>query len=360
MTEPSRAVFLSYASQDAEAAQRICGALRAAGIEVWFDKTELRGGDAWDRQIRRQIHDCALFIPIISAHSQARLEGYFRREWKLAADRTHDMAEEKAFLVPVVIDDISERYASVPEKFRDVQWTQLPAGKTPPTFVARVSRLLSPELAHPQTEVRSPAAAVPHAATAPRQPASSPGTSRQTQWVLPLIALVTVIGVGVLAVDKFVLSKRPSGAAQPSVSASQSSAPAPSAIPEKSIAVLPFGDLSEKKDQEYFAEGMAEEIMNLLVKIPELKVIGRTSSFQFKGKSDDLRKISTTLGTAYVVEGSVRRSSDHIRVTAQLIDTRDGAQRWSETYDRDVRDVLKVQREIATSLVRALQLEVEN
>jgi hypothetical protein len=67
--------------------------------------TELQGGDAWDRQIRKQIHDCALFIPIISAHSESRLEGYFRREWKLASDRTHNMAEEKAFLVPVVIDD---------------------------------------------------------------------------------------------------------------------------------------------------------------------------------------------------------------------------------------------------------------
>jgi hypothetical protein len=111
VTEPSRAVFLSYASQDAEAAQRICEALRAAGIEVWFDQSELRGGDAWDRQIRKQIHDCALFIPVISAHAQARLEGYFRREWKLAADRTHDMAEERAFLVPVVIDDTAERRA---------------------------------------------------------------------------------------------------------------------------------------------------------------------------------------------------------------------------------------------------------
>src|ERR1700746_2760768 len=118
MSTPSRAVFLSYASEDAPAAQRIAEALRAAGIEVWFDKSELRGGDAWDRQIRKQIHACGLFIPIISSHSQARLEGYFRREWKLAADRTHDMAEEKAFLVPVVIDDTSERVASVPEKFR--------------------------------------------------------------------------------------------------------------------------------------------------------------------------------------------------------------------------------------------------
>ena len=91
MTEPSHAVFLSYASQDSEAAQKICEALRAGGIEVWFDKSELRGVDVWDRSIRQQIRECQLFVPVISAHTDARREGYFRREWKLAADRTHDM-----------------------------------------------------------------------------------------------------------------------------------------------------------------------------------------------------------------------------------------------------------------------------
>ena len=90
------AVFLSYASQDAAAAERIATVLRAAGIEVWFDKSELRGGDAWDRQIRKQIHDCALFVPIISAQSQARLEGYFRREWRLAVERAGDMADAES------------------------------------------------------------------------------------------------------------------------------------------------------------------------------------------------------------------------------------------------------------------------
>ena len=93
------AVFLSYASQDAEAAQRICEALRAAGIEVWFDQSELRGGDAWDRQIRERLHDCRLFIAVISANTEARDEGYFRREWGLAVDRTRDMDEKKAFLL---------------------------------------------------------------------------------------------------------------------------------------------------------------------------------------------------------------------------------------------------------------------
>lgn len=127
-----------------------------------------------------------------------------------------------------------------------------------------------------------------------------------------------------------------------------------------SIAVLPFVDMSEKHDQDYFADGMAEEILNLLARLPELKVIGRTSSFQFKGKADDLRNIGAILGTAYVVEGSVRRSADHMRVTAELIDAREGTHRWSATYDRQIGDVLAVQSEIAASLVRALQLEVNN
>jgi len=112
------AVFLSYASEDAAAADRIATAIRAAGIEIWFDREELRGGDAWDRRIREQMHAGRLFIPVISAHTEARDEGYFRREWKLAVDRTHDMADTRAFLVPVVIDSTTERGASVPQKFR--------------------------------------------------------------------------------------------------------------------------------------------------------------------------------------------------------------------------------------------------
>ena len=143
MTEPSHAVFLSYASQDAEAAQKICEALRAAGIEVFLDQSELRGGDAWDQKIRHEIHDCVLFIPIVSQHTQERLEGYFRHEWKLAIERTHHMAEQKTFLVPVVIDGTRDQEAVVPDAFRHVQWTRLPAGETPPEFVTRIQKLLS-------------------------------------------------------------------------------------------------------------------------------------------------------------------------------------------------------------------------
>src|SRR5438045_3835882 len=122
MADPSKAVFLSYASQDAAAARKICDALTAAGVEVWFDQSELRGGDAWDQKIRRQIKDCALFVPVISANTNARAEGYFRLEWKLAVDRSHLMADDAHFLFPVVIDDTPDATARVPDKFRDVQW----------------------------------------------------------------------------------------------------------------------------------------------------------------------------------------------------------------------------------------------
>src|SRR5262252_7475520 len=160
---PTAAVFLSYASQDAEAAQRICEALRSAGVEVWFDQNQLRGGDAWDRQIRERIHDCRLFIALISAHTEARDEGYFRHEWRLAVERTHHMSDKKPFLVPVVIDDTQERGALVPDKLHEVQWTRLPGGEAPPEFVARIRRLLSPEL--------SPLSEMSGAAPAIREPA---------------------------------------------------------------------------------------------------------------------------------------------------------------------------------------------
>ena len=101
VTEPSHAVFLSYASQDAQAAQKICAALRAAGIEVFLDQSELRGGDVWDQKIRQQIRDCALFLPIISQNTQARAEGYFRLEWRLADQRMYLMGRSRAFLVPI-------------------------------------------------------------------------------------------------------------------------------------------------------------------------------------------------------------------------------------------------------------------
>ena len=140
-----RAVFLSYASQDADAARRLCEALRAVGVEVWFDQNELVGGDAWDAKIRKQIAECALFVPLISASTQARREGYFRLEWRIAAQRTHMMSEQIAFLLPVVIDATRDAEADVPAEFKAVQWTRLPGADATATFCARVKKLLTSE-----------------------------------------------------------------------------------------------------------------------------------------------------------------------------------------------------------------------
>jgi serine/threonine-protein kinase len=123
-----------------------------------------------------------------------------------------------------------------------------------------------------------------------------------------------------------------------------------------SIAVLPFANMSSDKEQEYFSDGLAEEILNLLAKIPELKVIARTSSFAFRGKDQDIRKIAETLDVRTILEGSVRRSGNRIRVTAQLIDASDGSHIWSERYDRQLTDVFEVQDEIAAAIAGALRV----
>ncbi len=198
-----RAVFISYASEDAATAQRICAALRAADIEVWFDLSELKGGDAWDAAIRKQIKACALFIAVISANTRARVEGYFRLEWKLAIDRSHLMAAEKAFLLPVVIDGTREADALVPDKFHEVQWSQLPAGLTPPAFVARVARLLSPDAPLASPAPRLPAGADEAAPAKPftaasaepsiRPPAPPANISGRT-WLTLAVAAVLIAG----------------------------------------------------------------------------------------------------------------------------------------------------------------------
>ena len=123
-----------------------------------------------------------------------------------------------------------------------------------------------------------------------------------------------------------------------------------------SIAVLPFADMSSAKNQEYFSDGLSEELLDVLAKIPQLRVIGRTSSFQFKGKNEDLRVIGSKLGVDHLLEGSVRKEGDRVRITAQLIKVTDGSHLWSETYDRTLDDVFKVQDEIAGAVARAMEV----
>jgi TolB-like protein/tetratricopeptide (TPR) repeat protein len=309
-------VFVSYASQDAAAALRIAGALRTAGIEVWLDQSELRGGDAWDRQIRNLIRECRLFVAVISANTQARDEGYFRREWRLAVDRTHDMSESKAFLVPVVIDATPQRGASVPDKFRDIQWTYLPAGESSPEFIARIARLLSPESGE----------------NGPQSPRASSGATPRHSLREDAVRPEPVAAHG---------QRSPSSGMQ-------------QREPPRSVAVLPFANLSSDREQEYFSDGLTEELINHLAHVRGLRVLARTSSFVFKGKNEDLRVIGQKLGVGCVVEGSVRKAGNRLRITAQLVDCADGYHLWSETFDRELDDVFAIQDDISKSVASAL------
>ena len=135
-------------------------------------------------------------------------------------------------------------------------------------------------------------------------------------------------------------------------------APAAAAAPARSIAVLPFANLSGDKEQEYFSDGLAEEIINLLAHIPELKVTARTSAFSFRDKEQDIRAIASSLGVSTVLEGSVRRSGNRIRVTAQLIAAADGSHLMSERYDREMADVFAMQDEIALAITSALRIKL--
>ena len=136
------AIFLSYASQDAAAVQKLRDALDAAGLDVWFDKRHLEGGDDFDQQIKKNIRGCSLFVPVISAQTQARHEGYFRLEWSLAVERAKLIADTVPFILPVAIDGTPDQGALVPERFLQVQWTRLPGGGATPEFVERMVRLI--------------------------------------------------------------------------------------------------------------------------------------------------------------------------------------------------------------------------
>jgi TolB-like protein len=131
-----------------------------------------------------------------------------------------------------------------------------------------------------------------------------------------------------------------------------------SSLNNASIAVLPFADMSPAKDQEYFSDGLSEQLINDLAKVSGLKVVGRSSAFQFKGKNEDLRDVGRKLGVANVLEGSVHREGNHLRITAELTKADDDFQLWSQTYDREIKDIFAVQDEIARAVTKALQVKL--
>ncbi len=341
-TPAAGAVFLSYAREDADAVRRIADALRAFGVEVWFDQNELRGGDAWDQQIKTQIRTCTLCLPVISATTQARGEGYFRREWRIAVERTHDMAAGVPFLLPVVIDDTPESAALVPDEFMRVQWTRLPKGVPTPQFVEQVKKMLTAKSAG--TSVREPAAMASRESAAPRKrtvPAWTFGAG---------FAVVVGIATAVYVANKPAPTPAAPAAAKPVA------APAAPELPhDKSIAVLPFTNMSEDKDSGFFADGVHEDILTNLALIRELRVVSRTSVMPYRTTAKSMRQIAQELGVTYILEGSVRRSGNKVRVTGQLIHAASDEHVWAQAYDRDLTDVFTIQAELSKEIAGALK-----
>ena len=292
MVESSKAVFLSYASQDIEPARRICDALRAAGLEVWFDQSELRGGDAWDAAIRRQVRDCALFMALISANTNARSEGYFRREWNLAVHRMLDMADDQPFLLPVLIDDTSEPAARVPDRFRERQWTRLPGGVVAAGFVERMARLLT---GGPALPAATPVAAQPSA------PAAGAARGDDGFW----------------------------------------------------IAVLPFTRGGTDPSIAALAEGLSEGIVTGMSRFSYLRVVARGATLRYGSAATDARSAGRELGARYVMEGSVRQAGRKVRIAVQLVDAGSGAHLWAESYDGafDPDSVFELQDELVPRIV---------
>ena len=140
---PENAIFISYAREDLPAVQRLKAAMDAAGLTTWFDLDRLESGDDYDRKIRNNIQRCSYFVPVVSANTQRRLEAYFRREWSYAVDRARNIADGAVFVLPVCVDGTSEADALVPEKFKSLHMTRVPAGDPPAEFLRRLQELMS-------------------------------------------------------------------------------------------------------------------------------------------------------------------------------------------------------------------------
>lgn len=321
MTSVNQAVFLSYASQDAEAVQRIAEALRAAGVEVWFDKNELAGGDAWDAKIRGQIKACALFVPVISANTQARREGYFRREWKLAVDRMQDMDEGVPFLLPIAIDGVGENGAFVPEAFLKVQWTKLGGGDVPPALTARVVALL-----RPQTGTKAGSAGgTPATATATAaRPRVGAGPGAFPGWAKGLVAALGV-SVGFVFVFTKVFPRAqpvvvaPPPAPPPAAATAAARAPSGPELMPARVALARFENLTGEAALDTAARVIEAELIRGLGAVSQLRV----QAVEVSGRKAALAA-ARAAGAASVIVGQYLRNGEALEISAEVLLTEQG------------------------------------
>jgi TolB-like protein len=332
----SRDAFLSYASRDGEVAARLCRELEAGGITVWMAPRDVPAGANYADAIVRALNACRTLVVVLSAHSVG--SAHVGKEIERASSKRRP-------ILAVRLDDVALTPAL--EYFlSESQWIDARSGLPAalPKLTDGIRRIASG--APPPSGVPSaPAAAL---ATLPAP------SARQRGALFAMAAAAVVVLVGFFAWRGGYLQRTPAEAmTQPAPAAPLVAAPQ-----QKSIAVLPFEDLSEKKDQEYFSDGLSEELIDLLGKVPGLRVPARTSSFYFKGKQATLAEIGKALNVSHVLEGSVRKSGKALRITTELVSVNDDSRVWSETYDRQLDDVFKVQDDIANSVVSALKVSM--
>jgi TolB-like protein/Flp pilus assembly protein TadD len=322
---PLADVFLSYARTDRPVAADVARSLEQAGFSVWWDR-EIRAGSDFALEIDREIAAARVVVVLWSDASQQ--SAWVRDEGAYGRDRQK--------LIPICLDD-----AEPPLGFRQVQSLRLGKAGDRNVVMAELAAAVRPFVSG-----EMPAQAAPREA-----PRSRPKRG----------AILTAIGIVVLVLTGLLVRELMNSAGPDRAATTTPSGITPHAVSQsdQSIAVLPFADMSENHDQGYLADGMSEEIINLLANAPDLLVAARTSSFHFKGKDTKVADIARELGVAHVLEGSIRRSSDHLRVTAQLIRADNGFHVWSETFDRELSDLFAVQDEIANAVAQALQIRLK-
>ncbi len=332
-------VFISYASPDSAVAETVCESLERAGVACWIAPRDVTPGTFYADEIVHAI-DAAKAIVLILSQNAAK-SPHVLREVERAASKRHPVVSLRIDQAPLP--------AGLEYFLNTSQWLDAGAGDT-----VRAMPKLVAAVRHAIEERATPDSAI---AATPTRASNAAGEDWSPRRIAIVAGSVVIVAIAGLAVYWSWQTARQSAAPRaPTATATTPAAvPAALAIPEKSVAVLPFADMSEKKDQEYFSDGLSEELIDMLTKIPDLRVPARTSSFYFKGKQATIAEIAKALRVAHVLEGSVRKSGNTLRITAQLIRVDNGYHMWSQTYDRKFDDVFKVQDEIADAVVKALK-----
>ena len=327
-------VFISYASADVAVADTVVAALENHGVTCWIAPRDVKAGALYAEAIVRAISDAKALVLVLSANSVA--SAHVGKEVERASSKRRPVIAlriDEAPLSPALEYFLSESH-----------WIDARAGGMDAALAKLIAAIREPERAAPGIIPAVASGTSAGIASAP------PPRSRRYRILLATGLAVVAVALAALLADRFWPTKH--------MAADHPTTATTTVIGDKSIAVLPFADMSEKKDQEYFADGLSEELIDLLTKVPDLRVPARTSSFYFKGKPTQMADIAKALNVSNVLEGSVRRSGSAVRITAHLVHVDTGYDVWSQTYDRDMKDIFQAQDEIAGAVVQALKLQL--